>query len=66
MRVAARVSFTGTQRGPWKGIQPTGRSVRVTEMFMCRLESNRLTECWQEWDEYGLRQQLTATWKSPS
>ena len=57
-RIAARVLFTGTQRGTWTGLQATGRSVRVSEMFICRLRDGRLVECWQEWDEYGLRRQL--------
>lgn len=57
-RLAARVAFTGTHRGAWEGIAPTGRRVRVTEMFMCRVADGRLAECWQEWDEAGLRQQL--------
>ncbi len=59
-RVAARVVFTGTQRGRWNGLEATGRSVRVSEMFICRLRDGLLVECWQEWDEYGLRRQLGA------
>ena len=59
-KVAARVVFTGTQRGPWNGLQASGRSVRVSEMFICRLRDGQLVECWQEWDEYGLRRQLGA------
>ena len=59
-KIAARVTFTGTHRGPWQGVQPTGRVVRVSEMFICRLRKERLVECWQEWDEYGLREQLRA------
>jgi len=27
-------------------------------MFLCRVEDGHLAECWQEWDEYGLRHQL--------
>jgi predicted ester cyclase len=57
-KVAARVTFTGTHKGVWNGIQPTGRLVRTSEMFICRLEQRRLAECWQEWDELGLRRQL--------
>ena len=59
-KIAARVTFTGTHRGPWQGVQPTGRVARVSEMFICRLRKERLVECWQEWDEYGLREQLRA------
>lgn len=57
-RFAARLSFTGTHLGEWGGLEPTGRRVRVTEMFMCRIESGLVAECWQEWDEWGLREQL--------
>ncbi|MFO7261483.1 MAG: ester cyclase [bacterium] len=57
---AARIPFVGTHAGEWGGIAPTGRRVSVTEMFFCRIEAGRLAECWQEWDEHGLRQQLTA------
>lgn len=58
-RAAARVSFTATHRGPWQGISPTARAVNVTEMFFCRIRDGLLAECWQEWDEAGLRAQLT-------
>ena len=58
-KAAARVSFSATHRAPWGGIAPTGRRVAVTEMFLCRLAAGKIAECWQEWDEYGLRQQLT-------
>ena len=56
---AVRLIFTGTHRGTWQGIAPTGRRVTVTETFFCRSQRTQLAECWQEWDEYGLRQQLT-------
>lgn len=59
-RAAARVRFTGTHRGGLWSIAPTGRRVEVTEMFFCRIEAGLLAECWQEWDEYGLRLQLGA------
>jgi steroid delta-isomerase-like uncharacterized protein len=57
-KVAARITLSGTHRGTWNGVAATGRSIRVTEMFICQLKLQRLSECWQEWDEYGLRQQL--------
>jgi predicted ester cyclase len=59
-KVAARVLLTGTHRGQWKDLAPTGRAVRVSEMFLCRLANGQLVECWQEWDEAGLYRQLTA------
>lgn len=58
---AAGLTFRGTQRGSWHGIAPTGRQVTVTETFICRMETAQLRECWQQWDEAGLREQLTRT-----
>jgi predicted ester cyclase len=58
-RAAARLTFTGTSRAAWRGVGPTGRRVSVTETFLCRLDGPQLRECWQEWDEVGLREQLT-------
>lgn len=58
---AAGLTFRGTHRGTWHGIAPTGRRVQVTETFVCRLERQQLRECWQQWDEAGLREQLTRT-----
>ena len=55
---AARVEFVGTHRGTWEGIAATGRRVHVTEMFFCHLTNGRLAECWEEWDKWGLIQQL--------
>lgn len=56
---AARVEFTGTHRGVWEGMAATGRSVHVTEMFYCHLRNGQLLECWEEWDKWGLIQQLS-------
>jgi predicted ester cyclase len=57
---AARITATGTHRGEWDGIAPTGRRVQFDEMFFCRLRDGRLAECWEVWDKWGLRQQLLA------
>lgn len=56
---AAGLTFQGTHTGTWHGIAATGRRVTVTETFICRLEHGRLRECWQQWDEAGLRAQLS-------
>ena len=58
---AAGLTFHGTHRAPWHGIPATGRSVTVTESFICRIEQRQLRECWQQWDEAGLREQLTGS-----
>jgi steroid delta-isomerase-like uncharacterized protein len=58
-RVAARFTFTGTHRGALFGIEPTGRTVNVTMMGFFRLADGRVTEMWEDYDEAGMRQQLT-------
>jgi steroid delta-isomerase-like uncharacterized protein len=59
-RVAARFTFTGTHSAPMWGIQPTGRKVSVTMMAFFRFANGRIVEMWEDYDEHGLRQQLTA------
>ncbi len=56
--VAARVVYTGTHRGEWKQIPPTGKRVEVHEMLFFRFENERIAEVWEVPDEFSLRQQL--------
>ena len=59
-RVAARFTFTGTHSAESWGIQPTGRKVNVTMMAFFRFANGRIVEMWEDYDEHGMRQQLTA------
>jgi len=56
--VAARVRYSGTHRGTWFGIPPTGRSIEVDEMMFFRFESGRLVEAWEVDDQLTMRTQL--------
>ena len=58
-RAAARLTFTGTHSAETWGIEPTGRAVTVTMMAFFRFEDGRIAEIWEDYDEQGLRQQLT-------
>lgn len=58
-RVAARFTFTGTHRAPLFGVEPTGRTVTVSLMAFFRLADGRIVEMWEDYDEHGMRQQLT-------
>ncbi|HSM57100.1 MAG TPA: ester cyclase [Candidatus Sulfomarinibacteraceae bacterium] len=58
--VAARLTMTGTHSAPWKGIEPTGRKIKVSNMWFFRLRDGRIVDVWEEFDEHGLRQQLGA------
>jgi steroid delta-isomerase-like uncharacterized protein len=58
-RAAARLTFTGTHRSEAWDIQPTGKTVNVTMMAFFRFADGRIAELWEDYDEQGLRQQLT-------
>ena len=56
-KVAVRLTFTGTNLGPFWG-PATGRHISVAQMLICRLKDGRIGACWEDYDEYGMRQQL--------
>lgn len=57
-KVVARYTFTGTHQDSVLEIPPTGKEVRVTGIWICRVENSLLSECWEEYDEQGLINQL--------
>jgi|AntRauTorcE11897_2_1112592.scaffolds.fasta_scaffold24042_1 steroid delta-isomerase-like uncharacterized protein len=57
-RVATRVVATGTHRGPFRGIAPTGRRVEVVRLNQFRLRSGRVARQWSLTDLADLEQQL--------
>jgi steroid delta-isomerase-like uncharacterized protein len=59
-RVATRWRMTGTHRGPFMGLEPTGNKVEATGIFFDRLENGRIVETWANYDLHGLLQQLQA------
>ena len=58
-KVAGRGYFTGTHRGTFQGIAPTGKSVKVAFMDLWRVENGLLAEYWGVVDAAGLLQQLS-------
>ena len=57
-RVAVRLTLSGTHQGPWQGIPAAGTQVSVTAMMFFHLADGKVVEIWENYDEYGLRQQL--------
>jgi predicted ester cyclase len=56
---ALRLTFTGTHTGgPFWGAAPTGKPIKVDEMLICRVEGDKIGQCWETFDEYGMRLQL--------
>jgi steroid delta-isomerase-like uncharacterized protein len=58
--VVTRWTLTGTHRGPFLGIAPTGRAVRVGGLSLDHLRDGVLISGFDGWDNLGLRQQLGA------
>jgi len=57
--VAVRLIMSGTHQSQWKDIPATGKQIQVTAMFFLRFEAGKLIEIWEDFDEYGLRKQLS-------
>lgn len=57
-RVATRFRSTGTHRGPFAGIPPTGKRVTVAGITIQRLSGGMIVEEWTQRDSLGLLQQL--------
>jgi steroid delta-isomerase-like uncharacterized protein len=45
-RVVSRNTVTGTHRGEYMGLPPTGKSVTYNEIFIYRFTSGRIAETW--------------------
>lgn len=56
--VATRVTLSGTHRGDFQGIPPTGRQVTITGIGIHRVVDGRIAEHWPQPDLLGLMQQL--------
>jgi steroid delta-isomerase-like uncharacterized protein len=56
--VATRWSGRGTHEGELMGISPTGKQATVTGLTISRLEGGKIVEEFQNWDTFGLMQQL--------
>jgi steroid delta-isomerase-like uncharacterized protein len=57
-RAAVRWSATGTHRGEFLGVAPTGRAIAFRGLELIRVVEGRVAERFGEWDEAGLHAQL--------
>jgi predicted ester cyclase len=57
-KVALRIPFTGTHRGKFFDLDPTGKKINVTEILILRIDGDKISEMWEDYDEYGMRIQL--------
>jgi predicted ester cyclase len=59
-KVVGRNSVTGTHRGEYLGLQPTGRPVAYDEIFIFRFADGRIVEMWGVVDVLAQMRQLGA------
>ena len=52
-RAAVRAEITGTHRGSWFGIAPTGKSFRMPIHEFHRIENGKITHTWHLEDWFG-------------
>lgn len=57
-KVAARVTVTGTHRGQFQGIAPTGRRVTIGVIDIIRCQGGKCVERWGVVDALAMMQQL--------
>ena len=58
-KTAIRIHATGTHTGDAMGIAPTHRPVRLTGIIITRWKDGKILEAWNEFDAWGMMQQLT-------
>jgi predicted ester cyclase len=56
--ISAHFQDTGTHRGAFLGIPPTGRTVSTQEFALYRLQDNKIVEVWVTADDLHLLNQL--------
>jgi steroid delta-isomerase-like uncharacterized protein len=59
-QVVIRWSATGTHRGPYLGVPPTGRKIAFRGIEILRYDGGWIAERWGEWDGLDLLAQLGA------
>ena len=59
-RVVAHYVLRGTHRGPFLGVPPTGKEVRITGINVFRVADGKVAEHWSIMDTWGLMQQIGA------
>ena len=57
-KIVARNTWTGTHRGAFLDVEPTGRQVTINTIDIWRVEGDKLAEHWDVIDIAGLQKQL--------
>jgi steroid delta-isomerase-like uncharacterized protein len=57
-KVVTRYQITGTHRGEFMGIAPTGKQIAITGICLDRIARGTVVEEWDEWDALSMIRQL--------
>ncbi len=57
-KVVTRWKASGTHRGEFQGVPPTGKQATVPGITIDRIAHGKLVEGWTNWDALGLMQRL--------
>jgi steroid delta-isomerase-like uncharacterized protein len=61
----ARITARGTHQGPFMGFPPTGKSIVVTVMDVCRYDNGQIVEHWGVADQLAVMAQIGALPRPP-
>jgi len=59
--IAFAYTLSGTRQGPFRGIAPTGRTMKIRGMQISKFKDGKMVERWGSSDELGMLQQLGAS-----
>jgi len=62
-KVVVRYRDTGTHKGAFMGVDPTGRKIENTAIGIFRIIDGKMVEGWLEYDQLGLMMQLGMEFK---
>ena len=56
--IANRYTIQGTHQGTYRGIEPTGKSIKYSGLEINRVVNGKFVETWGISDTFGMMQQL--------
>lgn len=57
-RVVVRWTCSGTNSGPYNNMPPKNKNFKISGISIYRIANDKITEVWQNWDHFGLLEQL--------
>jgi predicted ester cyclase len=57
-KVVVRYNITGTHKGSWKGVAPSGKAVKGSAVGIYRMVDGKIAESWALTDDLGVMRQV--------